>query len=77
MIIRMPDVQYEPSVTVFNYKILKAQDEDGNVTRHVVGDQTPNYSRVSTAIVEETIDYSIGEGIVLTKSGRVYAVKHA
>lgn len=76
MIVRMPDVEYEPSVEVFNYKILKAQDEYGNVTHHVVGDQTPNYSRVSTAIVEENIDYSTGEGFIVTKSGRVYAVKH-
>ncbi len=75
MIIRVPDVEYEPSVEVFNYKILKAQDENGNVTRHVVGDESYQ-SRVSTAIVEENIDYSTGEGIVVTKSGRVYAVKH-
>ncbi|MNF50241.1 hypothetical protein D3C85_293100 [compost metagenome] len=66
MIVSTPDVQTEPEVEVFNWKIVKLIDKEGNVSEHVTGHEYWDYARVSTAIVEK------GEGYALTTSGRKY-----
>lgn len=69
MIEMTPDVELQPSVEVFNWKIVKLQDKDGNVSEHVAGNEHWDYGRVSTAIVEK------GDGFVLTASGRKYILQ--
>ena len=62
-------VEYQPTVEVFNWVIVKLKDNDGNITEHVAGNECLGYARVSTAIVE------VGVGYAVTESGRKYVLK--
>ena len=69
MIIETTPVEYQPSVEVFHWTIVKLKDKDGNVSEHVAGHEDYSYARVSTAIQEQ------GEGFAVTASGRKYLLK--
>ena len=68
MIVSTPDVELEPSVQIFRWKIVKLKDPEGNITEHVAGQEYYDYARVSTAIIEK------GDGFVITASGRKYTL---
>lgn len=66
MIYNAPDVSYEPSCEVYDWKIVQLVNSEGIITRHIAGEERGGYGRVETAVVEDRED-----GFV-TLSGRVY-----